>query len=96
MRKTKITIEGYKEKLRDEWDNGIDAIRVSDKSGPYIEYKTVQTILKYNPNFGDNKVCTCGHSYYRHFDSYEGMRACGCKYCRCIIFKEKNEDGNSK
>uniref|UniRef100_A0AB39C7D2 Uncharacterized protein n=1 Tax=Bacillus phage KoopaTroopa TaxID=3234046 RepID=A0AB39C7D2_9CAUD len=46
----------------------------------------------YNPNFGDDKVCECGHTYYRHFDSYEDMEACGCKYCGCYDFKEKNSD----
>lgn len=35
----------------------------------------------YDPNFGDNKKCECGHSYYRHFDSYDDMAPVGCKYC---------------
>ena len=23
---------------------------------------------KYDPNYGDARICECGHSYYRHFD----------------------------
>ena len=46
---------------------------------------------EYNPNFGDNKLCECGHSYYRHFDPYEDMKQVGCKYCGCDEFKEKKE-----
>lgn len=58
---------------------------------PYIiEAKTV-TVRKYNPNYGDNKKCICGHSYYRHFDSYEEMEPTGCKYCSCDEFKLAEE-----
>jgi len=45
----------------------------------------------YDRNFGDNKVCECGHPYYRHFDTYDEMRPVGCKYCwpeHCLEFKE--------
>lgn len=46
-------------------------------------------IPKYDANFGDEKVCTCGHSYYRHFDTYEDMAPIGCKYCDCHVFEER-------
>ena len=55
---------------------------------PYKEVVTIETEKKYNPNFGDDKKCKCGHSYYRHFDSYEQMEAIGCKYCGCYNFEE--------
>jgi len=42
--------------------------------------------LNYNPNFGDNRKCKCGHPYFRHFDPYEDNRAVGCKYCHCYTF----------
>lgn len=60
------------------------------KQEPYIcvEVVTVETVRHYNPDFGDDRVCQCGHSYYRHFDPYEEMRAVGCKYCRCYDFVE--------
>lgn len=37
----------------------------------------------YNPKFGDDHQCACGHAYERHFDSYAGMEPVGCKYCAC-------------
>jgi hypothetical protein len=53
---------------------------------PYLEVACIEK--KYNPNFGDNKKCKCGHAYYRHFDTYEQMEAVGCKYCDCYTFEE--------
>lgn len=53
---------------------------------------------EYDPAFGDDKLCECGHTYYRHFDPYENMDPVGCKYCYqgdhysencCAGFKEK-------
>jgi|SRR5579862_1635846 len=43
----------------------------------------------YNSDFGDSKVCDCGHTYYRHFDSYNEMENVGCKYCECASFAIK-------
>lgn len=57
---------------------------------PYLI--TTVEVKHYNPAFGDNRVCECGHVYYRHFDSYEDNVACGCKYCACDCFQEKNSD----
>lgn len=54
---------------------------------PYIP--TISIVNNYNPEFGDDKKCKCGHSYYRHFDTYEEMSPVGCKYCGCYDFKEK-------
>lgn len=56
---------------------------------PYLETLTVENTIAYNPKFGDNKECECGHTYYRHFDSYENMDPVGCKYCECFMFREK-------
>ena len=59
---------------------------------------------EYDSHFGDNKKCLCGHTYYRHFDTYDDMAPIGCKYCshwqddidtvmhgdgHCTGFKEK-------
>lgn len=59
------------------------------KEGPYIVGK-VETIIekKYNPNYGDDRICKCGHPYYRHFDSYDDEYYIGCKYCSCSNFVE--------
>ena len=57
---------------------------------PYLKEQIIEikTIYSYNPNYGDTRICECGHAYYRHFDSYEHMDAVGCKYCACGEFKE--------
>jgi hypothetical protein len=41
----------------------------------------------YDPEFGDTRVCKCGHMYYRHFNTDEGMTSCGCKYCGCGVWE---------
>ena len=53
---------------------------------PYLEVQVIE--LRYNPEYGDDRVCICGHTYYRHFDSYDNMEPIGCKYCRCWQFEE--------
>ena len=58
---------------------------------PYIEIINIETDRKYNPKYGDNRKCKCGHQYHRHFDSYEEMSEIGCKYCECYIFEEDNK-----
>jgi hypothetical protein len=56
---------------------------------PYILEEVVAIVRKYNPDYGDNRVCECGHAYHRHFDWMEDNEACGCKYCDCYTFVEK-------
>lgn len=63
---------------------------------PYLEFKAEAKAiyLGYNPKYGDDRICVCGHAYYRHFDTYESMYAVGCKYCwdpRCGTFAEDRE-----
>ena len=73
---------------------------VANKLGMYDAADLIQTLVveqneKYDPDFGDDKVCKCGHKYYRHFDTYEEMYPCGCKYCGCYafeLFKEINNE----
>lgn len=59
-----------------------------DNELPYlmkeIIIKTIER--RYNPKYGDDKTCICGHSYYRHFDPWEDMYPVGCKYCSCSNF----------
>ena len=59
---------------------------------PYIKTERIIIDKRYNPHYGDNRNCECGHSYERHFDSYENMDPIGCKYCRFDNFKEKLKD----
>lgn len=60
----------------------------SEQDLPYIKKINIKTKLIYNPNYGDNRICKCGHTYYRHFDTYENMYPIGCKYCQCSEFEE--------
>lgn len=58
---------------------------------PYLVTIDIDRDLKYNPKYGDDRICKCGHTYDRHFDSfdsYDEMEAVGCKYCRCNTFEE--------
>lgn len=50
---------------------------------------TLVEVRKYNPSYGDDRLCKCGHPYYRHFDSYDDNAPVGCKYCDCHTFEEK-------
>lgn len=59
---------------------------------PYLEKVKITIIKEYNPQYGDDRVCKCGHPYYRHFDTYEKMFPCGCKYCGCDEFVEQDKD----
>lgn len=54
----------------------------------YIEETIVTVVHKYNPKYGDKRVCTCGHKYYRHFDIYDDTNSISCKYCGCLWFTE--------
>ena len=56
-----------------------------DETQPYIRGR-------YNPKYGDNRLCKCGHSYARHFDSWDNMDPIGCKYCGCTRFTQAKED----
>lgn len=60
---------------------------------PYIiETITIIQKKKYNPNYGDNRICVCGHTYYRHFDPWNDMEAVGCKKCGCQKFVEAKSE----
>jgi hypothetical protein len=59
-----------------------------NNDNPYLEEVVTIIVRKYNPDYGDNRVCICGHPYYRHFDTYDGMLPVGCKYCECGEFRE--------
>jgi hypothetical protein len=69
------------------------------KELPYIKKRVSTTVYAYNPNYGDGRICICGHEYYRHFDSYPNidnktMEPIGCKYCPCYRFEERLQPNN--
>ena len=55
---------------------------------PYLKESKIIVERKYNPDYGDERMCQCGHYYHRHFDTWADMDACGCKYCECEDFVE--------
>lgn len=59
----------------------------SGEQKPYLVVTRVERL--YNPEYGDERVCVCGHEYYRHFDTHEDMSNVGCKYCGCTSFEER-------
>lgn len=73
-------------KLEDAEDEKNFSITISTE--PYLMQEVITVERKYNPNYGDHRICICGHPYYRHFDSYDDMYDAGCKYCRCDTFVE--------
>lgn len=79
-------------KIEDMWGEEHDAELISEPNAPYLEYEYKVIVRKYNPNYGDNRICKCGHPYNRHFDFYENGEACGCKYCGCEMFEEDKGD----
>lgn len=61
-------------------DNSDDAI---NREPMYLE----DIKLRYNPKYGDNNLCICGHIYYRHFDENDEMLKSGCSKCQCTEFR---------
>ena len=59
-------------------------------STPYILKEVTTTVRLKNPDFGDDRLCKCGHTYERHFDPFEcdDDQDVGCKYCECSDFVE--------
>ena len=70
--------------LNDEWETLTNE--------PYIMEARLIVERVYNPQYGDQRMCECGHPYYRHFDSYDNNEPVGCKYCKCYTFVEKTND----
>lgn len=44
----------------------------------------------YDKEFGDLRVCICGHTYIAHFDKEPPHVEVGCAHCCCGEFKEAN------
>lgn len=59
---------------------------------PYRETQFVIKKREYNPKYGDDRICECGHPYYRHFDPFEDNHPVGCKYCCCYTFVERKDE----
>lgn len=62
-------------------------IQESHKDSPYLEKIYTVTERFYNPDYGDDRVCKCGHRYIEHF-LIEDHYPWGCYYCSCLRFEE--------
>lgn len=72
----------------DAWNGAMEAGTAALEAyhAAYLE-DTEAARIKYDNAFGDERRCTCGHIYYRHFDWADNYRL-GCKYCYCVTFTE--------
>lgn len=62
------------------------------KQQPYIVEMHTTYTYHYNPRFGDERMCHCGHSYIQHFDAFEQYDELGCKQdCKCGHFRDIEE-----
>lgn len=84
------------EKYKNQYPNAQVEVVLESDTGPYKKYGVVLRFSTnlYNPKFDSENApaCACGHSYERHFDSYEDMAAVGCKYCNCYHYHALPED----
>jgi len=46
---------------------------------PYIIKEKVIKIRKYNPDYGNDRICQCGRPYCRHFDTYDNIQSSGAR-----------------
>lgn len=73
----------FKKRFRVREDQPPD--RVAHGYADPIGLDVVSAVLLYDPTFGDDILCECGHAYYRHFDTYDNMAPVGCKYCHNFV-----------
>ena len=66
------------------------------KNTPYLTEMIITEKRKYNPAYGDERLCKCGDSYYSHFDSFNEIKPTGCRYCVCNMFEEDIDSKNEK
>jgi hypothetical protein len=91
MENIKISKETYLElkKIISEYENNKEI--ENEIENPYLFVLDINKSMKYNPKYGDDRICKCGHVYHRYFDSYDYMENVGCKYCNCDTFEEEIE-----
>lgn len=77
---------GEYHEIRDEFTRLIEQEEITTYNGT-PSTPSDDLANQYDPNFGDNKECLCGHPYYRHFDTYDNMAAIGCKYCSPYTYR---------
>lgn len=81
--------ELHKIVMEAEYEEQVFMTKDELKNCPYLVARTIEYRSNYNPNFGDDRMCECGHPYYRHFDWMDDNIAVGCKYCGCSFTEKK-------
>lgn len=83
------TTVAYNGDTSEEIESDGVVIQESHKDSPYLE--KIYTVVErfYNPDYGDDRVCKCGHRYIEHF-LIEDHYPWGCCYCSCLRFEEVN------
>lgn len=71
-------------------DFEISFTNITDKNVKNIPYIRG----KYNPEYGDYRVCVCGSAYMDHFNRYDEMRPCRCRINGCNGFIGNNSTKN--
>lgn len=61
------------------------------KEEPYLFEEIVVKRRKYNPEYGDDHICQCGHTYINHFENYVPLT---CNQCECYVFQILEEEMN--
>lgn len=64
-------------------------LKAGEKFNELAQVQNQMSAEVWNPKLDQNALCDCGHTYYRHFDSWDDMAAIGCKYCGCHEFQPK-------
>ncbi len=83
-------------RMEDKFNEALEKKKKLLLDTPYLTKREVIIHKLYNPKYGDDRICECGHPYYRHFDTYDQMAAVGCKYCQCRTFVERTKPVNQK
>lgn len=59
---------------------------------PYLFIEQLVRVRAYNRNYGDHRICKCGHSYWSHFRHDGSYTPDICSECNCYVFMEKKEE----
>lgn len=55
---------------------------------PYLVKAEVVYTKHYNPDYGDGRECTCGHTYHEHFRNNLPVLYCEGEDCYCREFEQ--------
>lgn len=73
-----------------QFGHSLQVSQTRSGESPYVQTTVLHltTTLEYNPEYGDARMCMCGHPYVKHFDLSENTHSTPCKWCTCEEFVE--------